>query len=47
MEAGCIAYLIKPFSANSLLGQSGNPAARPKASGHLLAENFKRDLVDE
>jgi hypothetical protein len=27
-------------------GQSG-PAGRPKTSGHLLAEGFRRDLVDE
>jgi hypothetical protein len=24
-----------------------NPAGRPKGTGHLLAESFKRDLVDE
>lgn len=28
-------------------GQSGNPAGRPKGSGHKLAEAFKRDLVEE
>jgi hypothetical protein len=28
-------------------GQSGNPAGRPKGSGHVLAEDFKRDLVAE
>jgi Family of unknown function (DUF5681) len=28
-------------------GQTGNPAGRPKGTGHLLAESFKRDLVDE